>query len=60
MNASLEPSLVFITLLGITLLPLASSRLWRNEPARCSIGSEDIARHAVALLVQGIGLKKPA
>jgi hypothetical protein len=51
----LEPALVFVTLMGLTLLPLATSKLWRNDPLRRNIGGEEIARHAVALLVQGIG-----
>ena len=55
LNAGLEPSLMFVTLLGMTILPLATSKLWRNDPARRNIGSEEIARHAVALLVQGVG-----
>lgn len=55
LNAGLEPSLVFVTLLGLTILPLATSKLWRNDPVRRNIGGKEIARHAVALLVQGIG-----
>ncbi|MGF6381204.1 AcrR family transcriptional regulator [Paraburkholderia atlantica] len=58
LNASLEPALVFVTLLGMTILPLATSKLWRNDPLRRSIGGAEIARHAVALLVQGIGPAK--
>ena len=58
LNAALEPSLVFVTLLGLTILPLATSKLWRDDPMRRKIGGEEIARHAVALLVQGIGPKK--
>lgn len=58
LNAGLEPALVFVTLLGLTILPLATSKLWCNDPVRRSIGGEQIARHAVALLVQGIGPKK--
>ncbi|MFM0732053.1 TetR/AcrR family transcriptional regulator [Paraburkholderia sediminicola] len=58
LNAELEPSLVFVTLLGLTILPLATSKLWRNDPMRRNIGGEEIARHAVALLVQGIGPSK--
>jgi AcrR family transcriptional regulator len=55
LNAGLEPALVFVTLLGLTILPLATLKLWRNDPLRRNIGGEEIARHAVALLVQGIG-----
>jgi AcrR family transcriptional regulator len=58
LNANLEPALVFVTLLGMTILPLAASKLWRNDPERRNLGSAEIARHAVALLVQGIGPKK--
>ncbi|MEW9585634.1 TetR/AcrR family transcriptional regulator [Paraburkholderia sp. DGU8] len=58
LNAGLEPSLVFVTLMGLTLLPLATSQLWRNDRSRRNVGGEEIARHAVALLVQGIGPKK--
>ncbi|HZZ04185.1 TetR/AcrR family transcriptional regulator [Paraburkholderia sp.] len=58
LNAGLEPSLVFVTLLGLTILPLATSKLWRNDPVRRNIGGEEIARHVVALLVQGIGPSK--
>ncbi|RKE39301.1 TetR family transcriptional regulator [Paraburkholderia sp. BL23I1N1] len=58
LNAGLEPSLVFVTLLGLTILPLAASKLWRNDPMRRNIGGAEIARHAVALLMQGIGSGK--
>jgi YcdC-like protein, C-terminal region len=58
LNAALEPSLMFVTLLGLTVLPLATSKLWRNDPKRRQVGGEEIARHAVALLTQGIGPKK--
>nr|WP_259295216.1 TetR/AcrR family transcriptional regulator [Paraburkholderia sp. DHOC27] len=54
-NAALEPSLVFLSLLGLTILPLATSKMWRNDPARRSLTADDIARHAIALLVHGIG-----
>ncbi|ASL48601.1 putative HTH-type transcriptional regulator TtgW [Burkholderia sp. AD24] len=58
LNAGLEPALVFVTLLGLTILPLAASKMWRNDPLRSNIGGEEIARHAVALLVRGIGPQK--
>ncbi|MGF6774324.1 AcrR family transcriptional regulator [Paraburkholderia sp. GAS199] len=59
LNPGLEPSLVFVTLLGLTVLPLATSKLWRNDPMRATVGGAEIARHAVALLVQGIGPNAP-
>jgi AcrR family transcriptional regulator len=54
LNPDLEPSLVFLTLLGLTILPLATSKMWRNDPVRRSLTPDDIARHAVALLVHGL------
>lgn len=55
LNPALEPSLLFQSLLGLTLLPLATSRQWRNDPDKPQIGAREIARHAVALMTQGIG-----
>jgi AcrR family transcriptional regulator len=55
LNAALEPSLLFQSLLGLTLLPLATSRVWRNDPARRELSAREIAQHAVALITQGIG-----
>jgi len=54
LNLALEPSLVFVSLLGLTVLPLATSQLWRNDPARRRIGAREIARHAVAMITQGV------
>ncbi|HLX03025.1 MAG TPA: TetR/AcrR family transcriptional regulator [Trinickia sp.] len=58
LNPDLEPALVFPTLLGITLLPLAASTIWRADPERRQIGTDEIARHAIALLTNGIGARK--
>jgi TetR/AcrR family transcriptional regulator len=53
LNPELEPSLVFMSLFGLTVLPLATAR-WRDEGER-SVTTEQIAKHAVALLMRGIG-----
>ncbi|WP_096723147.1 TetR/AcrR family transcriptional regulator [Paraburkholderia acidicola] len=55
LNPEIEPSLVFLTVLGLTILPLATSKMWRNDPVRKSLTADDIARHAVALLTHGAG-----
>ncbi|MDE1181776.1 TetR/AcrR family transcriptional regulator [Paraburkholderia sp.] len=55
LNPGLEPALLFPTLLGLTLLPLAASKLWRDDPDRHNLNADDIARHAIALLTQGVG-----
>lgn len=52
LNPELEPSLVFVSLFGLTVFPLATSR-WRGESDR-AVGAEQLARHVVALLMNGI------
>ncbi|SOE65637.1 transcriptional regulator, TetR family [Caballeronia arationis] len=52
LNPRLEPSLVFVSLFGLTVFPLATWK-WREGGRRLT--SEQIARHAVALLTQGVG-----
>jgi AcrR family transcriptional regulator len=52
LNPQLEPSLVFASLFGLTVLPLATWK-WREGGRRLT--SEQIARHAVALLTHGLG-----
>ncbi|MDR3098554.1 MAG: TetR family transcriptional regulator [Paraburkholderia sp.] len=54
LNAALEPSLLFQSLLGLTLLPLATAHVWRDNLVPRRVGAEEIARHAVALITQGI------
>ncbi|MBV7500976.1 TetR/AcrR family transcriptional regulator [Achromobacter sp. ACM05] len=53
-----EPRLVFLSILGLTLLPLATSNLWRriwqDDPVAQSIDNEAIAAHAIAMLTGGL------
>jgi AcrR family transcriptional regulator len=53
-----EPRLVFLSILGLTLLPLATSNLWRriwqDDAVAQSIGNEAIAAHAIAMLTGGL------
>jgi AcrR family transcriptional regulator len=55
LNAALEPSLLFQSLMGLTLLPLATAQMWRDDIGTHRVGAEEIARHAVALITQGVG-----
>jgi AcrR family transcriptional regulator len=54
LNAQLEPSLVFLSVIGLAILPLATSAMWRHDPARRQLTADDIARHAIALLTHGV------
>ena len=60
LNADLEPSLVFVSLQGLTMLPLAAAKMWQDDPVRRALGAKEIARHALALLMHGVGPQVPA
>ncbi len=53
-----EPRLVFLSILGLTLLPLATSSLWRrvlqDDAQAQSIDTRAIAAHAIAMLTGGL------
>jgi TetR/AcrR family transcriptional regulator len=59
LNPDLEPSLLFLSVLGLTILPLTASKTWRDDPLRSRLGAKEITRHALALLGHGIGPHKP-
>jgi AcrR family transcriptional regulator len=50
-NRELDPRLVLMSVLGTTLLPLATIRIWHEVPVLRGVKREDLARHAEALLV---------
>ncbi len=53
LNAGLDPELIFISLFGLTFLPIASSRMPKSSTDR-HLDSEQLARHVVALLLNGL------
>ncbi|WP_246288112.1 TetR/AcrR family transcriptional regulator [Achromobacter pestifer] len=59
-----EPRLVFLSILGLTLLPLATSNLWRRiwqgDAAAQAIDTDAIAAHAIAMLTGGLFSPSPA
>jgi hypothetical protein len=55
LNPALDPRLMVLTLLGLTLLPLATAQNLRDATGKASFTPDDIARHAMALLLQGAG-----
>ncbi|MGX7001643.1 TetR/AcrR family transcriptional regulator [Caballeronia sp. KNU42] len=55
LNPHLEPSLLFVSVFGLTVLPLAVTFTWAEESGGHAPRRDQIARHAVALLMQGIG-----
>lgn len=59
-NPQLEPHLVFLSVLGITLLPLATLRVWKEIPFLQHVDRDDVARHAEALLVSAFSPRRSA
>jgi TetR/AcrR family transcriptional regulator len=57
-DPNLEPRLVFVSVIGNTLLPLAASRLWQQVPLLRNLNRDDLARHTEALLVSAFS-KRP-
>jgi len=50
-NADVEPRLILLSVLGLTMLPLATMRVWNQIALLQGVTRQDIARHAEALLV---------
>jgi AcrR family transcriptional regulator len=59
-NRQLEPRLVFLSVLGLTLLPLATLGVWKEIPVLQQVNREDVARHAEALLVSAFSARRRA
>jgi TetR/AcrR family transcriptional regulator len=57
LNPDIEPALVFISILGLTIMPLMATQTWQRDPLRTPLGPADIARHAVAILSHGVSPK---
>ncbi|SDX21273.1 transcriptional regulator, TetR family [Collimonas sp. OK242] len=61
-NPGLEPNLIFISVLGLTMLPLAMARTLKNKPLLPSLNKaalldkEILRRHIKALLLHGLAL----
>ena len=55
LNSHLEPSLLFVSLFGLTVLPLAVTYPSAEESGGYAPRRDQIARHAVAMLMHGIG-----
>jgi TetR/AcrR family transcriptional regulator len=53
-NPDLEPRLMLLTVIGLTLLPLATIRLWQVVPIFEGVTRADVVRHAEALLVSAL------
>lgn len=58
LNPDIEPALIFISIMGLTIMPLIAMSSWHADPSRPKLGPADVARHAIAILKQGVGPKR--
>ncbi len=55
LNAGLDPRLLVVSLVGLTLFPAAGAPIWRRVFAAEHLGADDLLKHTLALLDQGVG-----
>jgi AcrR family transcriptional regulator len=55
LNADLDPRLLVVSLVGLTLFPAAGAPIWRRAFDADELGPDVMSRHTLALLGHGIG-----
>jgi AcrR family transcriptional regulator len=53
-NPDIDPRLLFFSVLGLTMLPLAMDKVWKRIPLMAGVGKEQLINHAIALLLHGL------
>jgi len=56
LNPDLDPRLLMVSLIGLTLFPAAGAPIWRRLFDADDLGADDLRRHALALLDRGLEL----
>lgn len=54
MNGALDPRLLIVSIIGLTLLPLAAAPIWQQLPGYQAITVERMAAHMLELLANGL------
>jgi AcrR family transcriptional regulator len=54
LNAALDPRLLFVSLLGLTMFPLAAAPIWRPGLAAADVDSATLLQHTISLLEDGV------
>lgn len=54
LNPALDPRLLVVSLIGLSMLPYAAAPLWRGIFANPQIGDDALIAHTLALLEQGM------
>ena len=56
LNRALDPRLLMVSLVGLTLFPAAGTPIWRQLFDSDDLGIDDIRTHALALIERGLEL----
>ncbi len=59
-NAGIDPRLLYMSIVGLTLLPMAAAKIWGRIPILEGVGKDDLARHVTALVMHGLAGPSPA
>jgi len=57
LNADLDPRLLLVSLVGLTLFPAAGASIWRQVRGADDISAEEMQRHTLVLLRRGLELR---
>ena len=55
LNAGLDPRLLVVSLVGLTLFPAAGAPIWRRAFGAQDLGADALLKHTLALLDHGVG-----
>ena len=55
-NPGINPQLLFMSVVGLTMLPLSMAKSWDRIPLIGKVSKQDLARHVVALLMNGLSV----
>jgi len=58
LNKKLDPRLVIVSLIGLTLFPLACAPIWQELPGNKNISTENMSKHMLELFTNGIENRK--
>ena len=53
-NPDIDPRWLFISIIGLTMLPLAAVKIFNLVPTLVALNKDDLARHVIALLMNGL------
>lgn len=57
-NPEINPQLIFMSVVALTMVPLSMARSWDRIPLIGKVSKQDLARHVIALLKNGISASK--